>query len=60
MPAKLGVKHHKSVLTNKQVRALRKEYIPYVMGYKKLSVKYNVSISTIRDCVQYYTYRNIY
>ena len=60
MAARLGVKHHKSVIDEKTVRALRKEYIPYVMGYKKLGKKYNVNCSSVRDCVQYHTYINIH
>lgn len=60
MAARIGVKHHKAVLDVKTVRALRKEYIPYVMGYKRLGKKYGISISSVRDCVQYYTYPNVY
>ena len=60
MPARNGVKHHASKLTEDIVRALRREYVPYVMGYKKLSEKYGVNYSTVRDCVQYYSYKNVY
>ena len=60
MAAKNGTKHHKSKLTAYQVRAMRAEYIPYVNGYKKMAKKFGVDCSTVRDCVQYYSYKNVY
>ena len=60
MSALNGTKHHNSKLTADQVRSMREEYIPYVNGYKKLGEKYGVDFSTVRDCVQYYSYKNVY
>ena len=60
MPANLGTKHHASALSEEMVRTLRKEYRPYVMGYRKLGDKYKINYSTVRDCVQFYSYRNVY
>ncbi len=60
MAALNGTKHHKSKLTEGMVRAMRAEYIPYVNGYKKMAKKFGVNFSTVRDCVQYYSYKNVY
>lgn len=60
MGALNGVNNHNAVLTKEMVKKLRAEYVPWVNGYKKLSIKYNIPIMTIRDCVTYHTYKNVY
>jgi len=60
MPARLGTKHHASVATEDMVRTLRREYIAYVNGYKKLGKLYGLHESTVRGIVQYYTYKNVF
>jgi len=60
MPARLGTKHHASVLSEDMVRTLRRDYVAYVNGYKKLGKEHGLHESTVRGCVQYYTYKNVY
>lgn len=49
----------RTILDKDVVKQLRGEYIPYVMGYRRLAKKYGLKVSTVRDCVQYYTYKHI-
>ena len=51
----------KRVLTNDQVLALRADYKKGVRGHGYLEVakRHNVPESTVRDCVNYYTYTRI-
>jgi hypothetical protein len=42
-----GEKHGMARLTEQQVKAIRKEYIPRVMPYRKLAAKYGVALSTV-------------
>jgi hypothetical protein len=60
MPAQASTKHHASVLTEDLVRTLRAEYIPYKNGYRALGAKHNLHASTVRDCVKFYSYKNVY
>ena len=48
-----GERNGRSKLTEQQVRAIRKEYVPRKNGgYAKLAEKYGVSMSNIRYIVQ--------
>ena len=51
----------KRVLTVEQVRALRRDYKQGVKGcgYFAIARKHKVPESTVRDCVNYYTYTNV-
>ena len=51
----IGEWHPKAKLTDKDVRRIRKEYVPGVMGYKRLADKYGCGESTVRDIVKYRT-----
>ena len=56
MPARMGVKHHKSVLTEDMVKTLRAEYEPYLNSCRKLAEKYGLKQTTVRNCVKEQTY----
>jgi len=60
MPAKLGVKHHASVMTEDMVRKLRAEYVPYKNSCRKLGEENNLKPSTVSDCVKFYSYKAVY
>jgi hypothetical protein len=47
--------HHRSILSADQVRAMRKMYKPYVVGYTELARHFGCGISTARDIVTYRT-----
>jgi len=49
----------KAILDKDIVKQLRGEYIPYVMGYKRLAKKHGLKVSTVRDCVQYHTHKHV-
>ncbi len=51
----------KRVLTNEQVRAIRKDYKQGVKGCGYLAVarKHGVPESTARDCINHYTYTSV-
>ena len=51
----------KRVLTVDQVRAFRRDYKPGVkgFGYKETAKKHGIPESTVRDCVNYYTYTSV-
>lgn len=51
----------KRVLTVEQVRALRRDYKHGVKGcgYKDTAKKHGLPESTVRDCVNYYTYTSV-
>ena len=42
-----GEKHHWSKLTKKDILKIRKYYIPYIFGFKKLAKKFGVSPTCI-------------
>ncbi|MFZ6773054.1 hypothetical protein ACO0LB_10110 [Undibacterium sp. SXout7W] len=51
----------RKVLTKDQVKQIRSEHSnKRGYGYKSLSEKYGVGLSTIRDVVKYYTYAGVY
>jgi hypothetical protein len=52
---RIGQDHQKAVLTDAQVRQMRAEYKPYVVGYDALAKKYGCGASTARDIVQHRT-----
>lgn len=54
-----GQSHQKAKLTDAQVIAMRKRYIPYVVSYKTLSKEFNCGESTARDICQYVTRINV-
>lgn len=54
-----GEKHGKSKLTARQVREIKRRYIPYAVGMKALAKEYGVAASTIRDIVYGTTWRHI-
>ena len=54
-----GEKAKHSVLTTAQVLAIRAEYQPRVVGYRKLSEKYNVSEGCIQGVVERSTWKHI-
>jgi hypothetical protein len=47
--------HHRAKLTDAQVRAMRAEYVPYVVSIRALARKYGCGLSTARDIVAYAT-----
>jgi len=51
----------KKVLTREQVRAIRADYKQGVKGcgYLETARKHGVPESTVRDCVNYYTYTSV-
>jgi len=59
MPAKLGGKHHFSVMSEDLVRKFRAEYVPYKNSCKKMADANNLKTSTVRDCVTGSTYANV-
>lgn len=46
-------------LSENTVKSMRRDYVPYVFGIKRLSIKYGVPMSTVRDCVKYWTYKHV-
>lgn len=46
-----GVEHHQCKLTEKQVREIRKKYVPYKMSTNKLGKIYGVSKATIQAII---------
>jgi len=57
MPARLGVDHHASVMTEDMARKLRSEYVPYKNSFRKLAAENGLKQSTVRDCVYYRSYK---
>lgn len=49
----------KKVLTNDQVREIRKLHLGYIVGYQTLAKRFGVGASTIRDVVKFYTYEGV-
>lgn len=43
------------VLTDAQVKEIRRIYVPYVTGYETIARMYGVGASTIRDIVKYWS-----
>lgn len=56
---KNGVKHRNAKLTEDQVKKIRAEYIPYVVGCRKLAKQFNVSDETIRRIVLNRSYQGV-
>lgn len=51
--------HHRAKLTADQVSQMRREYIPYNVGYGELARRYGCGESTVRDIVNYATRRDV-
>jgi hypothetical protein len=49
---RVGQDHHRAKVSDAIVAAIRAEYLPYVRGILRLSKKYKVPYSTVRDFVQ--------
>lgn len=51
----------KRVLTREQVRSLRADYKAGVRGrgYLEVAKRHKIPESTVRDCVNYYTYTSV-
>ena len=45
----LGTKNGENKLTEDQVRCIRAEYVPGIVGHKRLAKKYGVHAQTIKD-----------
>jgi hypothetical protein len=52
-----GKLHPSAALTLEQARAVRAEYVPGVVGYRKLARKYNVEPIVIKQILWGITYR---
>lgn len=52
--------HHRAKLTDDQVRQMRAEHKPWVVGYETLADKYNCGVSTARDICTYRTRKNVF
>jgi|TARA_R110001606_G_scaffold351191_1_gene501356 hypothetical protein len=52
---RMGECHQKARLSAEQVKAMRAEYIPYVVSIGKLAKKYGCGKSTARDILNYST-----
>lgn len=52
---RMGEHHHRAKLTDAQVRAMRADYVPYVISIRALARKYGCGLSTVRDIVTYAT-----
>ncbi|SFQ46702.1 hypothetical protein SAMN05216229_12356 [Geopseudomonas sagittaria] len=46
---RIGEWHGKAKLTTEQVRAMRSDYIPGIVGYVALAGRYGCGVSTARD-----------
>lgn len=55
MSAPYGIRHGKAKHSDELIAQIRMEYMPYVMGYKRLAKKYGISANTIRDWCSYTT-----
>ncbi len=58
MPAPTGLRHGKATIEDRIITNIKSEYIPYIFGYRKLSKKYGIPVSTIRDWCTYATRRS--
>ena len=54
-----GEKNGKSILTESIVRAIRKEYKPYLVMAKDLAMKYGVKTCTIKDILRGRSWKNV-
>ena len=52
---RVGEHHQRAKLSDDQVKAMRAEYVPGVIGYETLAKKYGCGISTARDICTYRT-----
>lgn len=52
---RVGEHHQHAKLSDDQVKAMRAEYVPGVIGYETLAKKYGCGISTARDICTYRT-----
>lgn len=50
-----GQSHPRAKLTDEQVKAIRKAYKPYVVGYEMLARQFGCGVSTVRDICTYRT-----
>jgi AraC-like DNA-binding protein len=55
MNHKTAQARRRAVLTDAQVRQMRAEHIPYIVGYETLARKFGCSTSTARDICTYRT-----
>lgn len=51
--------HHRAKLTNEQVKSMREQYKPWVIGYETLAKRFNCGVSTVRDIITYRTRYNV-
>ena len=49
----------RAILTDSQVKEIRKDHLAYVRGYGYLAKKYGVGNSTIRDIVTFRTRKKV-
>ena len=52
---RVGECHQKAKLTDAQVRQMRLDHDNDLGGYRTLAKKYNISASSVRDIVNYWT-----
>jgi len=52
--------HHRARLTEEQVREIRSKYLAYVRGYGYFAQRFGVNWVTVRDVVQYKTWRHVH
>lgn len=55
MSYKTAQARRRAVLTDAQVKQMRADHKPYVVGYETLARKYGCSVSTARDVCTYRT-----
>lgn len=51
----MSKQHHRTKLTDEQVRKMRRMYRPKVVGYRILAREFGCGESTVRDIVRFWT-----